>query len=188
MQTALGAPVHNVALGVTGAFAALGIGAMPGDGTCERYWVENEVEVQEGGPHAVARVRGGTGDVQLRLPKGTTVWCSGHHYRPWQLSDGPLSDDEAPSPPIVSPPPQPAAAALPTLPSAPPSTPPSTLPSTPPPAPSDMSAVIDAARLERQAKHPRMRRHLRWLIASQCGNKAVEFADKLGISRGRLSQ
>ena len=55
VQAALGAPVHNVASGVTGAFDALGIGAMPC--TCERYWVEDEVEVQEGGPHTVARVR-----------------------------------------------------------------------------------------------------------------------------------
>lgn len=107
VQASQDAPVHNVALGVTGAFTALGTGAAPGDGTCERYWVVDAVEVREGVPHAVSRVRGGTGDVKLRLPTVKSIWCSGHHCRPWKLSDGPLSDDEEPRPA------QPAAAAPP---------------------------------------------------------------------------
>ena len=60
-------------MGVTGAFAALGTGAMPGEGTCERYWVVRDVEVQDGVPHAVSRVRGGTDDVKLRLPGGMSI-------------------------------------------------------------------------------------------------------------------
>ena len=36
VSAAIGGRVRNVALGVTGALIALGVGATPGDGTCEK--------------------------------------------------------------------------------------------------------------------------------------------------------
>ena len=95
--------VRNVALGVTGALLALGTGQSPNEGSCERYWVLRDVEVPESTPLAIARVRGGTGDAQLRLEDDTIIWCSAHHCRPWQ----PL--DEAPTarPSFAARPPQP---------------------------------------------------------------------------------
>jgi hypothetical protein len=187
VQAALNAPVHNVAMGVTGDFAALGTGAVPGEGTCERYWVVDEVEVQEGVPLAMSRVRGGTGDVQLRLPNGRVFWCSGHHCRPWQLSDGPLSDAEAATPAPARPPsPQSPAVGRPAL-----SSPPSPVPaSSSPPAPSDTAAAdaaTAAARLARQTKHVRMRDNLKWLMAStRCSVTAL--AENLQVRRQWLSQ
>jgi hypothetical protein len=90
-----GGSVRNVALGVTGTLVALGAGQNPGEGTCEQYWVVDEVEVPDSTPHAQRRVRGGTGDLQLRLASGSTVWCTSHHCRPWQRSDGDAVDPSA---------------------------------------------------------------------------------------------
>jgi len=114
------APIRNVVLGVTGALIALGHGETPGEGSCEAYYIIDEVEVAAGTPGAVRRVRGGTGDLQLRLADGRTVWCSSHHCRPWQPPDDnaigpdaqpaspappPADDDAAPPPPPPPPPP-----------------------------------------------------------------------------------
>ena len=65
VQVVTGGVVRNVALAVTGMLVALGCGQNLGEGTCERYWVADEVEVPEGTPIATPRVRGGTGDLQL---------------------------------------------------------------------------------------------------------------------------
>jgi hypothetical protein len=182
VQAALNAPVYIVAMGVTGAFAALGTGAVPGEGTCERYWVVDEVEVQEGVPLAMSRVRGGTGDLQLQLPNGHVFWCSGHHCRPWQLSDEPLSSDEAATTAPARPPsPQSPAVGRPAF---------SSAPSPSPPASSDAAAAeaaTAAERLARQTKHVRMRDHLKWLMAStRCS--VTELAENLGVRRQWLGQ
>jgi len=86
----VGAPIRSVALCLTGTLVALGIGEAPGQGTCERYWVGDEQEVPEGTDGASARVRGGTGDLQLRMANGTLAWFSGAHCRPWIAEDGAL--------------------------------------------------------------------------------------------------
>ena len=88
VRAAAGGAVRNVALGVTGALLALGSGQCPGEGTCEQYWVGADgLEVPHGTAQAVPRIRGGTGDLQLRLESGETLLCSSHHYRPHQRSD-----------------------------------------------------------------------------------------------------
>ena len=89
VRAAEGGPVRNIILGITGALAALGHGQAPGVGSCHEYWVDaSDVEVPEATAGAVRRVRGGTGDLQLRLADGTAVWCTAHHCRPWRLEDG----------------------------------------------------------------------------------------------------
>eukprot|EP00966_Prymnesium_polylepis_P328320 7384124-Prymnesium_polylepis.1 len=87
VQAAVGAPVRSVVLGVTGAMVALGFGSEPGEGTCQEYWAVGELEVPEGTPHAARRVRGGTGDLQLRMADGALIWLAGRNCRPWLLSD-----------------------------------------------------------------------------------------------------
>ena len=103
--------MRNVALAVAGMLVALGCGQNLGEGTCERYWVADEVEVPEGTPNATPRVRGGTGDLQLRLASGSTVWCTSHNCRPWQQSDDDAIDstpvDEQSRPSSAAPPMQP---------------------------------------------------------------------------------
>ena len=126
---AIGGSVRNVALGVTGALLALGTGQSPNEGTCERYWVLNDVEVPEGTPLAIPRVRGATGDAQLCLADGTNLWCLAHHCRPWQRSDkAPAARPTSPSPPLQPPPSLP-----PTVDATPHPSPP--LPPPPPPPP-----------------------------------------------------
>ena len=100
MRAAQGGPVRNVVLGITGVLAALGNGQEPGVGSCHSYWVDHsDLEVLEATAGAVRRVRGGTGDLQLRIADGTFVWCTAHHCRPWRLEDGePLA---AASPPVL---------------------------------------------------------------------------------------
>ena len=100
-----GAPVRNIILGITGALVALGVGQEPGDGLCHSYWAVDDVEVPEGTAQAVRRVRGGTGDLQLRRADGALVWCTAHHYRPWRLEDGELMDAATAPPPLPKPPP-----------------------------------------------------------------------------------
>ena len=70
------APVRSVVLDITGALVALGFGEAPGQGTCERFFVVNEVEVPEDTVGASPGMRGGTGDLQLRLEDGTHAWFS----------------------------------------------------------------------------------------------------------------
>ena len=84
-----GARISNVVLGITGALAVMGNGSAPGEGSCERFWVSrvDGREVPEDAPGAIANVRGGTGDLQLRLDDGNLVWCGGRHCRPWQAGD-----------------------------------------------------------------------------------------------------
>ena len=106
-----GAPVFNVVMGITGSLVALGVGQEPGVGTCHNYWVANQVEILEGTARAERRVRGGTGDVLLRLQDGRDCWCSCCHCRPWQLADGEpvapaVTPGPAPTPPAVAAPPQ----------------------------------------------------------------------------------
>ena len=147
---ATGGSVRSVVIGVTGALVMLGSGQIPGDGTCEQYWVLNEVEVPEGSLHALPRVRGGMGDLKLRLPSGATMWCTCHHCRPWKADDD--KTDEPPRPTSPAPPMPP------------------NMPSSPRTAPSQGRTVptaIDAARVERQTKHDRMRGHLLWLVTSK---------------------
>ena len=96
VRAAEGAPVRNIVLGITGALLAIGVGQEPGIGTCHAYWALDNLEVPEGTTGAVRRVRGGTGDLQLRLAEGTSTWCSGHHCRPWEIGDGELPPTAAP--------------------------------------------------------------------------------------------
>ena len=56
-------------------------------GSCKRYAVFNPLEVPEGTPFAQSLVRGGTGDLQLRLASGEIVWYSSRHCCPWAPSD-----------------------------------------------------------------------------------------------------
>ena len=108
VRAAEGAPVRNIVLGITGALLAIGVGQEPGIGTCHAYWALDNLEVPEGTTGAVRRVRGGTGDLQLRLAEGTSTWCSGHHCRPWEIGDGELPPTAAPLlPPHVERPPSP---------------------------------------------------------------------------------
>ena len=101
VRAAEGGPVRNIILGITGALAALGHGQAPGVGSCHEYWVDaSDVEVPEATAGAVRRVRGGTGDLQLRLADGTAVWCTAHHCRPWRLEDG--ESLAAASPPLLT--------------------------------------------------------------------------------------
>ena len=87
VKAAEGASIRNIVLGITGALVAIGVGQEPGVGTCHSYWAVDEVEVAEGTAHAARRVRGGTGDLQLRLTDGSSVWCNAHHCRPWEPTD-----------------------------------------------------------------------------------------------------
>ena len=105
MRAAQGGPVRNVVLGITGVLAALGNGQEPGVGSCHSYWVDHsDLEVQEATAGAVRRVRGGTGDLQLRIADGTFVWCTAHHCRPWRLEDGePLAAASPPVPAVPTP-------------------------------------------------------------------------------------
>ena len=104
VRIASGGSVRNIALGVTGTLLALGNGETPGEGTCEAYYVAADVEVAADTPGAARRVRGGTGDLHLRLADGRTVWCTAHHCRPWQPSDGDETESEmrpsSPAPPL----------------------------------------------------------------------------------------
>ena len=93
------APVINVVTGAIGALVALGLGDEPGSGSCEQYFVFDEEEVPAGTSGAVPRVRGGTGDLQMRLSNGAFVWSTAHHCRPWRVGDGaPVDDDAADAP------------------------------------------------------------------------------------------
>eukprot|EP00310_Coccolithus_braarudii_P016346 CAMPEP_0183339758 /NCGR_PEP_ID=MMETSP0164_2-20130417/6572_1 /TAXON_ID=221442 /ORGANISM="Coccolithus pelagicus ssp braarudi, Strain PLY182g" /LENGTH=188 /DNA_ID=CAMNT_0025509815 /DNA_START=330 /DNA_END=894 /DNA_ORIENTATION=- len=88
----IGCNVCNIALELTGTLVALGTGQNPGEGTCEQYWVVDEMEVPESTLHAQRRIRGGTGDLQLRLANGSIKWCTSHHCRPMQPSDDAASE------------------------------------------------------------------------------------------------
>ena len=109
-RAAEGASIRNISLGITGALVAIGVGQEPGVGTCHSYWAVDEVEVAEGTAHAARRVRGGTGDLQLRLTDGSTIWCTGHHCRQWEPSDAEPMPATAPpeQPPDAERPPSPA--------------------------------------------------------------------------------
>ena len=74
VQAAEGAPVRNTVVGITGTLMAVGFGQDAGIGTCHHYWVVDDVEVPESTARAVRRVRGGTGDLQLRLADGSFRW------------------------------------------------------------------------------------------------------------------
>ena len=151
VSVASGGRVRNVALAVTGALATLGVGATPGDGTCENYWVVDDVEVPAGTMNAVRRVRGGTGDLQLRLSDGSTLWCSSHHCRPWKLSDEEVAvTDASPPPPLQSPSPHQACDDLPhepppPEPPPPPAPPPPPVPPVPPSPPSPQPTPTEGA-------------------------------------------
>ena len=82
VRAAVDSRVRHVGLGVTGSFVALGVGAALGQGTCETY-----VHAVPGTSYTEKRVRGGTGDLQLRFADGSTLWCASRHCRPWQPFD-----------------------------------------------------------------------------------------------------
>ena len=83
VRAALGAAVENVVTGIRGALLALGCGAGLGQGSCVQFWsLADGTEVPEGTLFATPRLRGGTGDLQLRLDDGSDVWCSARHCRP----------------------------------------------------------------------------------------------------------
>ena len=105
VRAAQGGPVRNVVLDITGDLAALGNGQESGVGSCQSYWVDHsDLEVLEATAGAVRRVRGGTGDLQLRIADGTFVWCTAHHCRPWRLEDGvPLAAASPPAPAVPTP-------------------------------------------------------------------------------------
>ena len=189
VQSAVGGRVRNVVLGVTGALVALGVGQEAGVGTCHHYWAVDDVEVDEGTAHATRRVRGGTGDLQMRLDDDRLVWCGSHHCRQWQVADGePMARAATPcaapalllvaeSPPLLSPP-QPLLS--------PP--PPSSLPlSCDVPEPTEQERV-DAIRVERQTRHERMRALLRWLMMTRFNGKQIRLADALNVSGVWLNQ
>jgi hypothetical protein len=107
VRSTIGGSVRNVMLGVTGTLIALGHGESPGEGSCEHYFVVGEVEVAAQTSGALRRVRGGTGDLQLRLANGSAVWCTSHHCRPWLPSDADMIDrhesdarPSSPAPPL----------------------------------------------------------------------------------------
>ena len=175
------APVRSVVLDITGALVALGFGEAPGQGTCERFFVFNEVEVPEDTVGASPGMRGGTGDLQLRLEDGTHAWFSARHCRPWVAEDGllppslkaatdggpagELSACEICEPPVLEP-----------------------VCETLPVSPSGLESV-EAARVARQTKHERMRAHLNWVISSSPLLKSqAKLADALSVSTGWLSQ
>jgi len=189
----VGAPIRSIMLGVTGVLVALGVGEAPGFGTCECFWVsDDEQEVPEGTVGARRCVRGGTGDLQLRMPDGALTWFSGAHCRPWVAEDGLLPAGlKAGMPPPLAP-------AAPEL-----------LPHPPSPVPADSTIAespttlaaptavaepttemeFEAARLERQLKHEQMRAHLRWLVASDARFKNQgALADELQFARPSLTQ
>ena len=104
LRADVGAPIRSVVLRLTGTLVALGVGEAPGQGTCERFWVVDEREVHEGTDGASARVRGGTGDLQLRMADGTLAWFSGAHCRPLISEDGalPAGLTDALPPPLMA--------------------------------------------------------------------------------------
>jgi hypothetical protein len=69
VRSTVGGSIRNIVVDITGTMVMLGSGQDPGQGSCQRYAVLNEVEVPEGTPFAQSRVRGGTGDLQLRLAR-----------------------------------------------------------------------------------------------------------------------
>ena len=87
VRSTVGGSIRNIVVDITGTMVMLGSGQDPGQGSCQRYAVLNEVEVPEGTPFAQSRVRGGTGDLQLRLASGEIVWYSSRHCCPWVPSD-----------------------------------------------------------------------------------------------------
>ena len=189
-------------LGVTGALIALGHGETPGEGSCEAYYIIDEVEVAAGTPGAVRRVRGGTGDLQLRLADGRTVWCSSHHCRPWQPPDdnaiGPDAQPASPAPPPADddaappPPPPPPLPPPPPSPPPPPLSPSSAVPAEPQRA--EQCAPIEGAFCARP--HPTARLHLsrhspalsdagESLIGEQAALEAARLARRTKHERAR---
>ena len=150
-------------------------------------------------------MRGGTGDLQLRMPDGALTWFSGAHCRPWVAEDGLLPAGlKAGMPPPLAP-------AAPELLPHPPSPVPPLRSTSPVPgavssaatfaeSPTTLAAPtvvaeptteveFEAARLERQLKHEQMRAHLRWLVASDVRFKNQgALADELQFARPWLTQ
>jgi hypothetical protein len=167
--------IRSVVLGITGLLVALGFGQAPGEGTCEQFFVLEQEEVPEGTAGATPRVRGGTGDLQLRLADGSCAWFSARHCRPWLAEDGELPAQlraAADGGPVGE---QPTCeqcelpAAEPTA-LEPPATPAFGTPAPPPSghsgSASATAADVEAARLVRQTKHERMRAHLKSTTAA----------------------
>ena len=198
VSAAVDGAVISTVLGVTGALVALGVGEVPGAGTCERFWVADQREVPEGTADAEPRVRGGTGELQLRLADGTRAWLSARHCRPWTPADGPVT------PGGVAPPLHPTVPPSPLRPASPPVASPIGSPTGPPIAspvarhtttaatspvtsPVAAAADVEAKRLERQLKHQVLREHLKWLVASRFKSQA-QLADALTCTRQWLQQ
>ena len=74
-----GAPVRHLVQGLTAIMLRKGVGVSAGKGTCEAYWVLGEDEVVDSSAGAQRRLRGGSGDLELRLTDGSTRWVSAKH-------------------------------------------------------------------------------------------------------------
>ena len=69
----VGGLVKHVTLGLFGTVLQKGSGAEPGDGTCEVYWAQNGQECAADVAGAQQLLRGGTGDLEIRLNNGSTA-------------------------------------------------------------------------------------------------------------------
>ena len=81
-RLSVGSPVAHLVLGLRGVLLRQGVGDQPGVGSCEAYWSIDGKDVAEEVAGAQRLVRGGTGDLQLRLDDGSTLWCSARHISP----------------------------------------------------------------------------------------------------------
>ena len=66
--------VKHLTFGVTGTVLRKGSGCTPGDGSCHDYWMLDGQEVAADVAGAQRLMRGGTGDLQVRLENGASVW------------------------------------------------------------------------------------------------------------------
>jgi len=78
----IGGRVKHLTFGVTGTVLSQGSGFTPGDGSCHAYWMLDGQEVAADVAGAQCLLRGGTGDLEVRLENGSSVWYSARHVAP----------------------------------------------------------------------------------------------------------